>query len=574
MTDQGLARRLADFERRLKAMERGDRLTRSSIVVDDTGRSLGVAAAVVTGSREAALAAARALNGLLPTGAPAGVSVWFTDAEPGTPTDTDLWLRAVLEPTLAQYVAGVWVDLADQAAAPAVAGLRSNLTTDDGRIVVWLIPTEPAGPAAFGDLWLQAPTVAYRWEGEAGWQPLVAPEGQSLNYVDGENGWTITPDGDSQFRDLAALGQVSGAAGSFDSLEVGGVNILSQLADSSIGKLISARMGNVSNPALSTTLTKIFELNCGIVPGGRTYRVSTAMLLDGAGTLALTDRIVFSYRYTLDGSTPTVSSPTMDGGFNDTYVQIGEYTAAKPEAEADIATTAPLKVILCAQVVSGAGTYAIYTGPSARARPVMALYDDGPLGARNDAAISQVGGGVSRYTKTFNAAWVFGIGATYPATSYFVVGDGEYGIGGQYGLIGFDSAAIVAGLVGSTSPISCTLKWRPRTRKTAGGFDTRIVTHNYASRALAEAAIQYPEGGWSDYPLTAVVNVNNTVPNTLYSTSLGLTPFAQFKAGTKKGVGMVTQIADTYAQTPDGSGTIYGDGTYEMQLVFVYDGTS
>lgn len=572
--DVALARRFAEFERRLQGLERGTRLDRAAIVVDDTGRSVGVTGAVVAGSREGALLAARALTGLLPMAAGVARSVYFTAEEPVAAIAEDLWLRS--DNVLVQ-LGGVWVELADQSGVPAIAALRSALTTDDGRIVVWVDAAYPTGgPApAFGDLWLQAATVSYRWEGDAGWQPLVPPEGQSLNYVAGEEGWTITPDGDSQFRDLSALGQVSGNAGSFDTLEVGGVNILATLGDSSIGKLLGARLAlQGSNIGMSTTKTKIMELNCGLLPGGRTYRVKTDLLLVSSGTLALTDRATFVYHYTTDGTAPNTSSPRMDGGFNDAYTVLPAWQSFNPQAELDLATTGPLRVGIFSQVLAGAGAYTIYAGASAASRPVMSLYDDGPLGTRNDAAITLTGGGLARYSKTFNASWVFGISDVYPSTSYITVGDGEYGIGGMYGLIGFDSAAIVAGLSGSLTPISLTLRWRCRTRKTAGGLDTRLVSHNYSSRALAEAAIQYPEGGWSNYPLTALTNVNNAVPNTVNSTSLGTGVFGQFKAATKKGIGFVTQIADTYAQTPDGSGTIWGDGTNECQLVFVYDGTS
>ena len=572
-SNEQLAALVRDLQRRIENIERPTRLDRAAITVDAEGTTMDVRRALLD-SPTVPLRAAQSIAAITNVADTLDflTTVFFGDEEPViSPAAGDLWTpRGTI---VLQWTGTVWAEVVDDVLGLALSDYHQTLAPADNRVdVYWTV--EPPFAALIGDFWfkIDANNLPYRWDGQQ-WVALMPIASQSTNYVPGEEGWGFTPDGDAQVKDVTSRGQISGLSGSFDSLEVAGVNILQTLGDSSIGKILSARMGLVSNPALSTTKTKIFELNCGILPGGRTYRVSAAMLLDGAGTLAFTDKITFTFHYTIDGTTPTVSSPSMDGGFNDWYYQIPDYLAVKPEAEVDLATTAPLKVIICAQVVSGAGTYAIYCGSSVKTRPLMTLYDDGPLGARQDSAISQVGGGVSRYTKTFNASWVFGIGATYPATNWFVLGDGEYGIGGQYGLVGFDGAAMVAGLVGSVTPISCTLKWRPRTRKTATGLDVRIVTHNYSSRALAEAAIQYPEGGWSDYPLTAVLNVNNA-PLALVSTSLGTGVFAQFKAGTKKGVGFVTQIADTYAQTPDGSGTIYGDGSYECQLVFVYDGTS
>ena len=78
-------------------------------MVDDTGRSLGVTAAVVTGSREAALVASRALYSLIVPGDPAGLSVWFTDSEPPAAVAGDLWVSAALEPTVWQWSGSGWL---------------------------------------------------------------------------------------------------------------------------------------------------------------------------------------------------------------------------------------------------------------------------------------------------------------------------------------------------------------------------------------------------------------------------------------------------------------------------------
>lgn len=410
---------------------------------------------------------------------------------------------------------------------------------------------------------------------------LVISQLRSQNYVAATSGWQITRDGQAEFQDLVARGTLGVDNISADTISVGGNDLMTLLSQSSIGKLLSARLPDTGagNIAVTTTNTKVLELNCGTVPGGRTYRVNLKALLYTTGTIAVGERPLFSFRYTTDGSAVTTSSPEMANSYDDWSVPSQQsYVGISIDAEIDISIDSPLKIGVFVYRASGTATQGIYVGSSARSCPIMTLYDDGPLGTRNDSAITLTGGGITRYTKSFTASWIFatndaGFGGT---NSYMVVGNAggnsSSAPGGNYGLFGF--TGISTALAGAVTPISCTLKWKPQYRYTSGGLDTRIVSHNYASRAAAESDIAFPEGGWSSYPLTAMVNVSNTVPNTLYNTSLGTTVFNQFKANTKKGIGFVTQIADTYGLTNDGTGRIYGLGSNAPVLEFVYDGTS
>jgi hypothetical protein len=398
---------------------------------------------------------------------------------------------------------------------------------------------------------------------------------QSLDYVEGEEGIGLS-EAVAQVQDLNAIGQVNASGITVDTINLGGVDLMTQLGATSVGKLISARLpAPGSNIALTGTNTKVFELNCGIVPGGRTYRVSTNLLLVGTAPLALTDRVLIEYRYTADGSTPTTASAEMDGGLNDNSYQAGVYTAVRPEAEIDIVTTAPIRIAVCARVVAGSGAYAIYAGPTAKSRPVMALYDDGPLGARQDSAITLTGGGISRFVKTYNATWGFGVNSDYGSTildSYFYIG----GESDAAGFVGFDGASMVAQLAASATPVSCVVRWRPRSRQTAAGLDARIATHNFSSSSAAAA----PSGGLpyfantnlAGYGLTLLSNIrNNAVPGTYYEESLGVTVFNQFKAGSRKGIAF---LGTPPGSVTGGAGTVYGDGGYQVQLIFTYDGTS
>lgn len=398
---------------------------------------------------------------------------------------------------------------------------------------------------------------------------------QSLDYVEGEEGIGLS-EAVAQVQDLNAIGQVSASGITVDTINLDGTDLVERLSATSVGKLLSARLPvQGANIPITTTNTKIFELNCGIVPGGRTYRVTTAMVLDGAAPLSLNDRILFEYRYTVDGTTPTVTSPQMDGGINDNSYQSGDSTTVRAEAEVDIVATSPLRIALCADVISGDGAYTIYAQSSARSRPVMSLYDDGPLGARNDSAITLTGAGISRFVKTYNATWAFGLNASYGSTlldSYFYIG----GEGDTCGFVGFDSASMVAQLAAVTTPISCVARWRPRSRRTSAGLDARLATHNWSSSSAAAA----PSGGiptfanynLAPYGLTLLSNIrNNGVPGTSYDESLGTTVFNQFKAGTRKGLAFLGTPPESVT---GGEGTVYGDGAYQVQLIFTYDGTS
>ena len=341
-------------------------------------------------------------------------------------------------------------------------------------------------------------------------------------------------------RDAQVIGQLGAAAVSAETITLGGLDLQTQINQAPVGKLLSAKLAQQASAiAITTTATKIFELNCGTVAAGRTYRVAADLLLTCSGTLAFTDRIYFAFHYTLDGSTPTTASPTMQGGFHDNSFTPGGFVTARPEAELDIETESTLRVGVVVDLLSGAGSYSIYATTSAQSRPVLSLYDDGPSGARNDAAITLTGGGTTRFVKTFNPTWAYasmnGNLTTNPA--YSDIGNSATWGYGMLGAFGFNSADIVSKLAGSVTPVSCVLKWRPRTRATAGGLDVRFLSHNYSSASTFETA-WFPQQ-WDDIPgpgdLTSLTTFGNAAPGTTYSQSLGTTLFSQFRSGLGRG---------------------------------------
>jgi hypothetical protein len=265
----------------------------------------------------------------------------------------------------------------------------------------------------------------------------------------------------------------------------------------------------------------------------------------------------------------------MGGAFNSNCFIATNFGVVKPEAEIDIATTSQLKIGVCGDVLAGGGAYSVYATGTDEARPVMSLYDDGPSGTRQDGAITITGGGISRFVKTYNATWAFGVSSSYGSTlldSYFHIG----GEDDSCGFVGFDSASMVAQLAGVTTPISCVVRWRPRSRQTSAGLDARLATHNHSTSSAASAASGglpfFANANLAGYGLTLLSNIrNNGVPGASYDESLGTTVFNQFKAGSRKGVAFLGTPA---ASVTGGEGTVYGDGSYQVQLIFTYDGTS
>lgn len=470
-----------------------------------------------------------------------------------------------------------WVELADQSPAMSVGQLRDALATDDGFINVWQQALEPVD-MSYGDLWYRsdANRAPWRWQGE-GWLPLITNTVQSNNYDPAESGVGTTEDGDAQFQDLTVLGQlaVQGSV-STDTIVLGGTSLTETLGLSSIGTIISARLPQQpADLAISTTITKLFELNCGTVPGGRTYRASVTCLIRNTAAVGTTDRLQFNFRYTLNGAAVTTTSTVMDNGFADnSCTPSGNWQTYTFESVVDIATESQLKIGFTADLVTGAGSYVMYALSSTISRPQFTLFDDGPSGARQDSAITVTGGGTSRYVKTYSATWAYGVDS-YNANELFNSWGSIGGADDMAGYVGFDSAAMVAGLAGAISPVSLIARWRPRTRVLSTGLDVRLGTHNFASSAATSAAV----GGWTSFAhsnlalmgITLLSNIrNNTVPNTSYDESLGATVFNQFKAGTRKGL--------VYLGEPEfasgGEGSVYLDGTNQVQLIFTYDGTS
>lgn len=405
---------------------------------------------------------------------------------------------------------------------------------------------------------------------------------QSLEFTEGEEGYGLTEAG-VQMEDAQVTGELGAAVVSADVINLGGESLADILAPIPRSTRYALR-GDPANinagTTAGTTELRLFTFTVtGGVKAGHLYNVGFRAL--GTGTVA-GDAFWCLIRYTVDGSEPTTSSPVMPGG----QVLISTVNAGIVRAAINVSTFFPatadseLRFCISVQRVGGSGTLFIRTDAESAAVQVFCT----DLGVDSDSATSLQqtaktdGSGsdnvpVTTYVKTFSATWALGWGdyTNVQENSWFWTGVNLDYSSGAYGLIGFDYAAIVATLAASVTPVSCVLRVRPRSRRYGDGLDFRVLTHTNTS--LANAHSNYwdtYQGDWhgngSVYD-TGVVK-NNAAPNVPVDISLGTTIFNQFKAGSRRGVG-IAGVSDTVNGS---SGTIYGDGAYQAQLIFTYQG--
>lgn len=407
--------------------------------------------------------------------------------------------------------------------------------------------------------------------------PLVQ---QSLDYVEDEDGYGLDQSV-AQMQDARIIGQLGAAVVSAEQILLAGDDLTTKLAPIPGSTKYALKSGTTftgAGPITSTTELRMFVFDAGTVKAGRVYDIGIRGLANG--TVA-GDAFYVYLRYTTDGSDPTTSSPRMVGGQGVVGPMPAGLRAAVNNGTLYSPTTDhQLRIAVTASRQNGTGTLTIRTDAAEVAFQVWAK--DLGIDSDSSTALQQTlksdGSGsdnptIITYTKTFSATWALGWGdyTNVQEDSWFWTGVNLDYSSGAYGLIGFDYAAIVTTLSASVTPVSCVLRVRPRSRRYGDGLDFRVLTHTNTS--LANAHSNYwdtYQGDWhgngSVYD-TGVVK-NNAAPNVPVDISLGTTIFNQFKAGSRRGVG-IAGVSDTVNGS---SGTIYGDGAYQAQLIFTYQG--
>ena len=126
-----------------------------------------------------------------------------------------------------------------------------------------------------------------------------------------------------------------------------------------------ARRITSSTTSSSTTLVPVLRLDDIPLTAGRQYTiVSSALALDGS---VAADSITIVMTYTVDGSTPTIASPTFPGS----NVQIVQSNVSIPEYRSIITTYIPaadetLSLLLCVFRGSGSGVVGILADGTTR----------------------------------------------------------------------------------------------------------------------------------------------------------------------------------------------------------------
>jgi hypothetical protein len=160
-----LASRLADLERRLKAVERSNTLKHASVYDASTDTHVAAASAIISADQ-----ASRALAQLLASyagqaAADGIVNVFYSDTEPvDSLGDGDLWYRHA-DRKLFRWNATLsrWVDFSDRILADVI--MQAQATADEKIVTYW--QDTPPIIAEDGDLWFDTDNGnrPHRWTG-------------------------------------------------------------------------------------------------------------------------------------------------------------------------------------------------------------------------------------------------------------------------------------------------------------------------------------------------------------------------------------------------------------------------
>ncbi len=322
---------------------------------------------------------------------------------------------------------------------------------------------------------------------------LVGTEGEmripairSRNWIEGLQGWRIGSDGKAEYTGLTVRGTLGADTISADSLSLSGLDIGPHIA--SEGGSVVGWGDHTANSPISNVETGYGEI-AAPMKAGRLYLLVTTNVRV-VSTVA-SDIIDVRIRITEDGSTPTPSSPLLQGMLGiragnpmPPFIRLHRVGIDRPK----------VRYLLTVQRASGTGDVSIDASATTGKRVQMALID---LGTRAPNDVFVVNNSTSTTTSTatntvkttnkYPAVWSNTFRANGEQrtdkdgnlTTYQGYFDGTNG--DQRSLVGFDFTKIMNDLSGATID-ECLLTYKVQHAGSSTGLDVIVASHNYTSK--------------------------------------------------------------------------------------------
>lgn len=320
-------------------------------------------------------------------------------------------------------------------------------------------------------------------------EKLVRTEIHSANYVQGVTGWRIAEDGGTQFQTASVIGDLGADNISADSLTLDGQDVADTLAAIPTGLKTYSSFPNAGTTAdtdsIGGTETIVMEFAFPDVFADHYY-----MFVWGCHIVKTvdTDRFRIRFRYTTNGTTPTLSSSIMDHSSHDLLADSSRSWFYSPASnDYDL-----VRVAVTLQRLAGTGT-AVMNTTDPNYGSYLAIVDlglDSNVVMDTGSQLSVSGGSpepakTTTYKRTFRATWsrsYDGDGSTRSPDTEDCY-QGYYGSihGRQRSLVGFDYAAIQSALSGATV-LSVKLTFKVKYRAWSDGLDVVVSVHDYTSK--------------------------------------------------------------------------------------------
>lgn len=368
---------------------------------------------------------------------------------------------------------------------------------------------------------------------------------QSGDYVRGETGWNLEG-GITQFPSVNVLDTIGAGTISARSITINGQDLETEyLSPLPLGVVaFDQSSSGVSTAAISTPETKLFEFSSPML-ALRLYRIVFEGHVQGS---VGNDTFDFCLRRTLDGTTPTVTSPAMRT-WRVAIPASSPSTAIQLEKIYSPASDIP-NIRFSFSVVRAFGTGTVFVHNTDPNRyPVMYVEDVGLYGpAAIAGTLSQTSGVVQPAPKvTTTGVWWATWGRSFreaagttltgdPADLYQGTPYYASDWGNSRSLFGFDYAAIQTALSGAT------INWVKLVYRTKDVYEyppyctVSVASHTYTTKPSTWSAASVTTGR---------ANFSGRQMGATYTDTLPVAIGNEFKAGTTRGLGFGPGLTGT-----------------------------